>query len=61
MDKADLIREITTRMMGGNIDSFRLKHEKQQWYQCFIRVSKMVTHIENMSNEGLLKFEINEK
>lgn len=58
MDKADLIREITTRIMKGDIDSFKDKSDKTLWYATFMRVAEVVNIIEKMSDEGIVNFKM---
>lgn len=55
MDKADLIREITTRIMKGDIDSFKEKSDKNQWYATFMKVAEVVNI---MADKGLINFKM---
>ena len=55
MDKSDLIREITTRMMKGDIESCKTKVEKTTWYACFMQVAEVVNTIEKLSEAGVVE------
>lgn len=58
MDKADLIREITTRIMKEDIDSFKDKSDKTLWYATFMKVAQVVNIIEELSDEGIIDFKM---
>ena len=61
MEKSELIREITTRMMNGDIDSFKQKKNKALWYACFIKVAEVINNLEKMSDDGLINFVLEQK
>lgn len=61
MDKSDVVREITIRMMGGDANSFKTKEQKVVWYSALMNVSEVVNHIEALRDAGLLEFEIKRK
>ena len=61
MDKSDVVREITIRMMGGDVDSFKTKEQKVVWYSALMNVSEVVNHIEALRDAGLLEFGLKSK
>ena len=54
MDKAEVIREITNRMVGQDIDDMKLSQTKSMWYATFLRVSVILKHVEDLSDNGLI-------
>lgn len=58
MDKSDVIREITIRMMGGDVDSFKAKEQKTLFYSTLMYVAEVIKHAEELHDAGVLEFEI---
>lgn len=61
MDKSDIIREITIRMMGGDVDSFKTKKQKTLFYSTLLNVADVLQHAEELHQAGVLEFEIKQK
>lgn len=60
MDKAELIREITNRIVGMDIDKMKLTQSKASWYNVFMRVSTILNHVEELSKSELVTFKYKE-
>lgn len=61
MDKVALIREITIRLMDGDVDAFKSKQVKSMWYAKFIAVAEVINKLEELSELGIVDFNLKKK